>query len=370
MKPGFSLEEAVRAARSGTGVPGVAAGLSKAGAMSFAAEGVVALGGSDAVIADTPFRIASITKPFTSTLCAEAGVLDDRARALLSHTAGLRCESVTALPEQCRGLWSYSNTGYWAAAALAAGACAASFEEAMRTRVLEPFGLAATGLDEPADCARGHVQERGSGHRAVLEDAYSVARRPSGGLWSTAADLLRFGERHLGSYAALQEPQAEALGARYALGWWVRDLAGRTAVEHEGSVAGYQSLLLLVPDEELVLAVLTNSWRGSGLIRRVIEALGLARRATGGGQVPEGVTGTYALDGAEAVVEASGDGLSVTSSETDPVTGTRTEVRFPARALGGRVFGTAGGLLQSHRLDFPRAGVARVGWVALPRVSS
>ena len=29
----------------------------------------------------------------------------------------------------------------------------------------------------------------------------------------------------------------------------------------------------------------------------------------------------------------------------------------------------AGGTLMSQRLDFPRPGLARIGWVALPRVA-
>ena len=78
----------------------------------------------------------------------------------------------------------------------------------MRARVLEPLGLAATGFDEPAGAARGHVQEGESGHRAVPVDAYPAARRPSGGLWSSVADLVRFGEHHLA------EPSTAARAAR------------------------------------------------------------------------------------------------------------------------------------------------------------
>ena len=63
----------------------------------------------------------------------------------------------------------------------------------------------------------------------------------------------------------LAAPQAEALGAEYCLGCWRRELeGGRVAFDHEGSVAGYQSLLLIVPEQRLALALLTNSWRGSG----------------------------------------------------------------------------------------------------------
>ena len=364
----FRLDEAVHDARERTGVPGVAAGFSQGGESAFAAAGVRVLGSNDAVSVETPFRIASVSKPFTATLAARCLELDDSLCALLSHTAGLRCESEEPLPESCQGLWSYSNAGYWAAGERAAAAGRVSFSEAMQSRVLEPLALDATGYNEPAGAARGHVQEGETGQRAVLEDSYPVARRPSGGLWSTVADLVRFGEHHVTSERALHEPRADALGARYALGWWVRDLGGRIALDHEGSVGGYQSLLLLVPEEQLVLAVLTNSWRGSGAIRRIVASLDLAPASAASEPVPEAVAGVYALDGVEATVAVEGDSLRVTEAETDPVTNARIERRYPTRPIGGGVFGFAGGVLQSHRLDFPRADVARVGWLALPRV--
>ena len=101
----------------------------------------------------------------------------------------------------------------------------------MRERILEPLGLEATGYDDPgAAAARGHVQDGETGHRAVPEDVYPVERRPSGGLWSTVGDLLRFAAHHLGgpgpladqTRAAMREPQSQALGAGYGLGWWGR----------------------------------------------------------------------------------------------------------------------------------------------------
>jgi len=99
------LVDSVAAARERTGVPDVAAALH--------VDGRTSLAGS----AERPFRIASVTKSFTATLCFEAGPWDDRTRALLSHTAGYRPEAAEPLPESCAGLWSYSNAGYWEAAA-------------------------------------------------------------------------------------------------------------------------------------------------------------------------------------------------------------------------------------------------------------
>src|SRR5204863_1611069 len=157
MNTGFALEEAVRAARERTGVPGVVAGLWRDGRTALAAAGQLALGRDEPVREDTPFRIASITKPFTATLASRCLPLDEPLCRLLSHTAGIRCESAEPLPPATGGLFSYSNAGYWSAGEVCAEACDAPFEEAMRLRVLQPSELEATGFEEPSHPARGHV---------------------------------------------------------------------------------------------------------------------------------------------------------------------------------------------------------------------
>lgn len=368
MVTAFELEEVIHEARVRTGVPGVVAGILAAGAVQLTADGVLALGGNEPVRADTPFRIASLTKPFTAALCFRSLEPDDRLRALLSHTAGLRCDSFEPLPEAARGLFSYSNAGYLEAGQIAAKACRSSYEDALAKRILIPLGVEATGFDEPTRPARGHVQDGETGHRAVARDVYRPERRAAGGLWSTAADLLAFAADQMTRPNPAHEPHVEALGARYAYGWWVRELPdGRTALDHEGSVAGYQSLLLLIPDDGIALTVLTNSWRGSGLIRRVVEALDLLPPASPSTDKPADVAGTYALDTKSAVIEPTGDGLLVTESDVDPVTGDESRIRYPARSAGDDVYAFAHGTLMSQRLDFPRPAIARVGWTALPR---
>ena len=199
----------------------------------------------------------------------------------------------------------------------------------------------------------------------------------AGGLWSTVGDLLRFAAHQIGGpgplseaqLGAVHEPRADALGGRYCLGCWSRQLhGGRLAFDHEGSVGGYQSLLLVVPEEKAALAVLTNSWRGNGLIRRVVRELGLVPApvaGTDGGQIE---AGRYELDDAAAVLEDHGGRWRLRESEIEPLTGLLIErPEYGVEALGGGVYGFAGGLLMSQRADFPRTGVARVGWVALPR---
>lgn len=378
MVPALQLADAVREARARTRVPGVAAALLAGGEVAAVADGVLELGREEAVRPDTPFRIASISKPFTASLALSCLALDERLGALLGHTAGLRPEGWSFYPTEERGFFSYSNAGYRAVGKLCGRACGSSFEEAMRTRLLTPLGLGATGYEEPGAPARGHVQEGDNGHRPVPRDAYPEDRRPSGGLWSTGRDLLAFAAHHLGgpgplsaeARATMREPRSEALGAGYGLGWWIRGAPGALTVDHEGSVAGYQSLLLLRPAEQAALAVLTNSWRGSGLIRRVVEALGFAPEPpeAAAGAEPRTVAGRYRLGDVHAAVAAAGEGLLVEETEVDPVTGASASRRYPATNLGGGVFGFARGTLLSHRIDFPRPGLGRIGWVVMPRV--
>jgi CubicO group peptidase (beta-lactamase class C family) len=288
---------------------------------------------------DRTFRIASITKSFTATALWEAGLFDERARTLLSHTAGYRPETPSPLPPECAGLWSYSNAGYWEAAS-----AFTDYSEAVRSYVLEPLGLTSTGFETPPDAVLGTLP-----NDVVADPSYPTSRRPSGGLWSTVGDLVTYGLAHCRSWEELHEPVADALGAQYACGWWVRD----GVLDHEGSVGGYQSLLLIVPERELVLAVLTNSWRGSTVIRHVVDDLQLRPPPA---STEEAVSGTYALDAMEATVE----GGRITERETDPLAGETIERRYPF---------SADATLMSWRSDFPREDVARIGWTALPRTS-
>jgi CubicO group peptidase (beta-lactamase class C family) len=374
--PQQGLMEIVRDARARTGVPAVTAGLLVGDRVVLAADGPVEV--------ETPFRIASITKWFTASLASLVLDLEEPVRdgvsaaRLLSHTGDLRPNSVDLLPESCRGLWSYSNSGYVLAGEACAATAGTSFTAAVEERLLEPLGLEQTSFEQPPGAAPGHLQQGETGHEPAGAVVYPDARRAAGGLWSTVGDLLRFAAHQLGGpgplsaaqLRAVHEPRAEALGARYCLGCWSRELSGgRRALDHEGSVGGYQSLLLLVPEEKAALAVLTNSWRGSGLIRHVVRRLELvpseSERSGGGVEVEPG---RFALGDSTAVIATDGGRWRVEESEVDPLTRSRIErPAYPIDALGGGVYGFAGGLLMSHRLDFPRQGIARVGWTALPR---
>ncbi|HEX6491480.1 MAG TPA: serine hydrolase domain-containing protein [Gaiellaceae bacterium] len=411
---GPKLAALVHEARRRWNVPGIVLGVLSQGALVFASDGTRELGRQERVAPATVFRIASITKPFVATLAsalAGEGLLELDAppprtqveatvRQLLSHQGGLACEwpgplarfdeadeplarlAVEApepLPVGPGELFSYSNVGYWLVGAACARAASTSFEQALRSRVLEPLSLEATGFGPGSGAARGHTQIRpGADLHRVAPDSYPRVRRPSGGLWSSVPDLLAFAAHHLGgpgplrpeSIAELQRPQIATGSEAYGLGWSISERGGRRTVEHAGSAAGYQSLLLLVPDAELAVAALTNSSRGGAALRDVLEQLGLGREQRQAVSLTEvelaALSGRYRGQGIELELAVKDGDLWLGRTETDPLTG-KTEVypALQARPLGGREFEFVADEWRGELFDFPREGIVRLGTIAV-----
>jgi CubicO group peptidase (beta-lactamase class C family) len=401
---GQQLAEWAAEARERWTVPGLAAGLLRDGELVTAADGLRDLERDEQVTPETSFRIASITKPFTATLAltlVQDGLfslaesppgsrVESSVRQLLSHQGGLACEWPERLDELDEAddallrllegdpdrlpvgpgeVFSYSNVGFWLIGAAVARCCETTFEEALNARVLVPLGLTATDF-EPEHAARGHNQiEPGADEHRPVDHAYPRVRRPSGGLWSSVEDLLRFAAHHLGgpgplsaeSVTEMQQPQIEAPGGGYGLGWWLRRSGGHQIVEHAGSAAGYQSLLLLVPEERVGFAALTNSSRGSAAIRELLERLGLAQDelpdAPLSAERLDAFVGSYTGQGVELDVAREDGRLRVQQTDFDPFT--KENVVYPpvlARPVGEREFEIVDGEWRGERFTFPRDG--------------
>jgi hypothetical protein len=83
-------------------------------------------------------------------------------------------------------------------------------------------------------------------------DARLFSERQSREMWS-AQTILPVGDRP-GPLAALSSKFAD-----YGLGWGLRDYHGRKLVGHTGGVAGFVSRVMLVPEENLGVVILTNA---------------------------------------------------------------------------------------------------------------
>jgi CubicO group peptidase (beta-lactamase class C family) len=336
---------------------------------------------------DTRFRIASVTKPMTALLAlglldleAESGVWpgDVRLRHLLSHTSGFDCElretdllrfgdgddalarCVAELPSVRRlvgagEVWSYANSGYWLAGHLASERAGMPFEEALSAHVLGPAQLTATSFEEP--------ELEGTGPDA-LPGPYPRARRPSGGLTSTAGDLVRFGRFFLSrpETERMRAVHGKPVGGVYGLGLFGERVGGLDVWGHSGSWGGFQTSFLLVPARDAVFVGLTNGSKGAKALRTIeneffLRVIGETRREP---QFVELTTEQYAAF--EGVYENSetryevfrperGDGLVAALEDGE-------HLGFP---IGERTFHIPAGDRIGERFDFPRESLARFG---------
>jgi CubicO group peptidase (beta-lactamase class C family) len=160
------------------------------------------------------------------------------------------------------------------------------FEEYMRTSVWGPAGMLATRFDVPERLvphrARSYFTEDGRVRNVPFGDlTYKFA---SGGMMSTAEDLVRLGAalnagrllKHE-TVALMYSPQIQGVleyrkdgpparrEAVQALMWRVgTDDAKRRFVYHCGAVQRFHSCLVNYPEQDVVVALLANSYDTNG----------------------------------------------------------------------------------------------------------
>ncbi len=170
----------------------------------------------------------------------------------------------------------YSSSGYTLLSAVMEKAASQRFDDQVRglAKQLELNTLAANRVNQPrredsmqyAVSADGSVQQL-----AVADHSFSWA---GAGLGSSASDLAAFGAAHFdgsvisaGLFQRLLQPVVTNAGAtvgtdwyRVAVGWRIgSDYHGRHIVHHSGINDGMRSILLLYPDEQLSVALLSNA---------------------------------------------------------------------------------------------------------------
>ncbi|MEL6671835.1 MAG: serine hydrolase domain-containing protein [Bacteroidota bacterium] len=265
---------------------------------------------------DTPFPIASLSKAFTALLCLEvcqqagitpsqsAGALlpgfvslspDISLHHLLSHSSGLpdyRVKGEQPLHEIFANLltpqefWQqlgtveqksapgeafhYCNPGYYLLGLIIERLSGKSFGAALQDILLQPLGLAQTGLDDPehppANRARPYDYKGGE----IIEAPFTDARNfyPQGGLYSTVADLHRWAGAHGIASSVPGRHQAQLFSPvihssvprdiYYGYGWHRLTRHGKACVGHGGSHWGYRSHLEYYPESGWHAIVLSN----------------------------------------------------------------------------------------------------------------
>ena len=262
------------------------------------------------------YRIGSITKTFTAVCILQlrdALVLDltDPLRThipeappgptvadALTHLSGLQREppgeiwetlQAPSREELLAGLedvervlrpgeaWHYSNLAFGLLGEIVARRSDNGYEDALRSRVLDPLGLARTGFDPPGLRAVGYFVEPYSDRVTVEQDLEVEGPTAAmGWLWSTVDDLARWadflatGRDGVLSRATLDEMARvrtmvdDATWSRgWGLGLALHRRGDRVLVGHSGAMPGHVAGVYVHRSERTGAAVLINSSAGA-----------------------------------------------------------------------------------------------------------
>lgn len=164
----------------------------------------------------------------------------------------------------------YSTYGWNLVSAVVQGASGRPFLRYMRERVLDPLGMAETVAEHPDSIipgrARFYIRDQ---EDRILNAPYvdNSNKWAGGGYLSTARDMVVYGSSYLShellppeTVELLWEPQTTAAGevTGYGMGWSHEVVDGVRTVWHTGGAMGGSTILLIHPDEGVVVCILTN----------------------------------------------------------------------------------------------------------------
>lgn len=321
-----AVEALITRQMEGFDVPGMAVGIIKNGEVVYAgAHGVRALDTRTPLSTTSLFHMASVSKPFVATAVVqlvEKGKidLDERLthylpyftmaderykdisiRHMLNHSSGIPDEDDYEWdkPQYDDGAaeryassfgnvqldftpgegYSYSNPAFDILAAVIAKVSGESFEDYVKTNILDPVGMVNSTFyqpDVPEELAtKPHVL--GNDLQREVSKIYPYNRRhaPSSTLHSNVEDMLRWARVNLNkgeidgnriyeetSYELLTQPQTKINeNAQVCLSWFRSDFNSTIKFSHSGGDTGYSTYFAFIPENQSAIAVMVNGDR-------------------------------------------------------------------------------------------------------------
>jgi CubicO group peptidase (beta-lactamase class C family) len=170
----------------------------------------------------------------------------------------------------------------------------AAYDDAMEKRIFAPLGMKSTTFDMERAQKGNHAwphDDDVDGKPAVADMAFNysvVPHRPAGGVWTSAHDLARYVQLELGrgklpdgkrlvseeNLLMRRKPQIPiGEDQYYGMGLEVDRTWGVPVVHHGGSMAGFKSDLMFLPDHGIGAVLLTNADNGGMLLRPLMRRL-------------------------------------------------------------------------------------------------
>ncbi|KAK3829963.1 MAG: beta-lactamase/transpeptidase-like protein [Linnemannia gamsii] len=194
-------------------------------------------------------------------------------------------------PSKMSPYLNYNNAMYAVAGEAAANVAGLSFADLIKTKIFEPLGLKDAGLSmakmakRPNYAMPYNAASFEDAQKGIYEEGYvdeiPMADAPGRDIYINVVDLVKWGSvimkdgeldgKQVLNKASIQETLkahniveqgrrrrdfSPTLG--YGLGWGLDTYKGHTIVYHDGTNPGYRSNVAFFPDDDLVIAVLTN----------------------------------------------------------------------------------------------------------------
>lgn len=235
----------------------------------------------------------------------------------------------------------YNNSGYFLLGAIIEKISGQPYAKFVEQRLFVPLGMQHTAYEgfERSKGARaaGHTRtDKGFGPSQPLSMSQPYA---AGSLVSTVDDLARWdaalqGGRLLKPASLKRAFTSYRLGdgkeTNYGYGWEIAQVQGAPLIGHGGGINGFSTYAMRLPEQNLYVAVLTNSDSGPanpGVVARKAAALAIGkpyREFTEVALQPaalDSLSGTYEVEkGVQRVFRREGDKLVMQRSGRPPVT--------------------------------------------------
>jgi CubicO group peptidase (beta-lactamase class C family) len=209
--------------------------------------------------------------------------------AWISHPERSRADMVRrlrflSLSKDLRQVFQYCNLGYMVAGHLVDVLSGTRWEDFLRSRLLTPLGMDRTNLsaDEmQADADHATAYERRQGSVVPVPQRPVTSMAPAGAVNSSAADMTRWLLAQLGggqvdglavmspdtvtrqhaAHMVVPEDRTFPASTRhaYGLGWLIGRYRDHRLLEHGGGIDGFATECMLLPDDGIGVAVMTNN---------------------------------------------------------------------------------------------------------------
>jgi CubicO group peptidase (beta-lactamase class C family) len=299
--------------------------------------------------------------PFMLKETNAAGILDRWARIPLDFEPGTK--------------WQYSNTNYVIAGLIVEKASGMPFLQFLIQRIFTPLGM-----NSVSDIDRQKLPETDAAgyFRYALGPARLAPKEAPGWLFAagelamTAEDLQKWNISLLrqtllkpASYQAMESEVRlkDSSGADYALGLSTGNVNGHRVVRHGGEVSGFTASNIVLPDDGIAIAVLTNQDAASASGQIAQGILGMLIKSTSTvippadslvRRVLEDFTHgkiDRALFTEDANAYFSGQALKDYSDSLAPLGSITSMVQNNARNRGGMI-------LRSYTVKFPHKAIS------------